>query len=447
MSKFLRICTCFALVLSTLFVWIGYAALTDELTIEGQLAFVLPDWNEVVITDVRDANGEKVLWIQPTTVDSTVNLAVGESVTYTIKVKNYSDKIKYQYSGIVKDDSVAYNALLDNGITVMTDFPNDTDVEPGEEITFTATYTVTSAAYANIDIRTLLNYKFGVHVDSVGDLAVDNALKQYEKILNTPADYAALVEEMGNNSSASGNYIGNVAGEDKSEDTSFVEKLFDGNLTLNENGVNKYVTCLIKSENVNGKPSMTLYLTPDEVKGSGTVTVYAAVFYQENGAWTSAGDLYKGTANKNNYDASLFGERNSFNTDTWCTSEQEYKVCDSSSYTVGEDTYNVNAYSYLIEAGRRNWVGVQEGGIDDVMAEVARADAGSVLRQMCNVAEAIINSGIYSSSSEAIIALDEIYTKADTMCDANGTPASGVTQAEITSLMKEFSHILKSFAD
>ncbi len=429
---------------SVVFTGVGYAALTDELTIEGQLAFVIPDWDEVVIIDVKDANGQRVTWIPPTTVDSTVNLGAGESVTYTITVKNYSERIKYQYSEIVKDDTVANNALLGNGITVTTKFPNGEAVEPGAEMTFTATYTVTSADHANTDIHTLLNYKFGVHVDSAGDLAVDNALKQYEKILNNTDQYNTLTKQMGNNTAASGIYIGNVVGS-TADDTDLIETLFGDNLTVEIDGTTKNVTCMIKQEKINGKTSMTLYLTPDTITGSGSITVYAAVFFQENGDWKQAGDLYTGTANKNNYEGSLLGTRNSFNTDTWCTSQQEYKVCDASSYTINGTTYNIDAYSYEIEEGTRNrWGIVQSGSIDDVIEETARTDAWAVFGQMRDVASAVLDSNIYSESSNAIVALKAIKQEADAMYTAGQT---NTTQAELTMLMKEFSHILRSFAD
>ncbi|MBQ9746505.1 MAG: hypothetical protein IJW21_06750, partial [Clostridia bacterium] len=225
----------FAIAFSFMFalIGVGYAQVVDTLTISGKASLEL---DGVVVTNVvlmgGSATGKSQGHFLPTNVSSEISGTAGQSVTYRITVKNFSDKYKYAYVGIECDPTAENNSIYGNGdeytgtgLTISTknldgtEFEAGTAIEAGQELTFLATYTIGSGAPANI--KTIMNYKFGVHVDSAGAMAAERTLELFLKILNTQEDYEKLTEDIdnkysgytgyGNPEAWRANYIGNVS--------------------------------------------------------------------------------------------------------------------------------------------------------------------------------------------------------------------------------------------
>jgi hypothetical protein len=177
---------------------------------------------------------------------------------------------------------------------------------------------------------------------------IDGALDAFAKILNTPEDRAKLDSVLQNNSSASGNYVGNVVGSGET-DSKVLNELFAGNLNLmlqdaNGNLVKTNLTCMIKQQDLTGDGivEMTIYMTPDNLEEVGLYrtidNVYAAVFTQVvqadgNPKWVQLGELYRGTATCNDYNGRFLPRDPgySLNTDSWKSSAVYHGVKKSSS--------------------------------------------------------------------------------------------------------------------
>ena len=151
---------------------------------------------------------------------------------------------------------------------------------------------------------------------------------RFKEILNTPAEYTKLTDQMDDNWSNgryNDSYMGTVVGA-SDDDIALLEDLFVGNLILNINGVDTEVTILIKRENVDGNKNngdgsgneMAVYMTTDPLTERGkSVPVYAAVYTSpdKGKTWSQLGQMFEGKATVNNYFG--FSGTGSFNTDTW----------------------------------------------------------------------------------------------------------------------------------
>ena len=174
-------------------------------------------------------------------------------------------------------------------------------------------------------------------------------VNKFLEILNTPADYATLTGAMDDNYDGSrawtASYIGNVAGS-TSEDSTILFELFDGELSLEVNGKEVNVTCIVKRENIDNSQNtvdsyrvnrktyrgceMTLYLTTanfDYLEYNDYPPVYAMVFTKSYGSstWVTVGEtMYEGTAQVVGYAG---GETTgSFDTGTWRSSVEYHGV-------------------------------------------------------------------------------------------------------------------------
>ena len=372
-------------VLSFMFVFscFGFATLTDKLSVSGSAKAEPP--NAVFITDATvvstNVSNESHEVIMPTNLECSFSGARNRAVTYMITVKN-NTPYKYAYSGIDYVTSTTYNgnSYIGNGVTVTTKdkqsdssgtFNSSDTLEPGAVRTFYVTYTISRTQAANKNLNFLVNFKFGIHVDSAGDAAIDNALEKFTSILNDTSaggGYEVLADKIDDKYDGrndwKANYIGNV-GNAVDNDMMTVETLFAGQLTMIVNGKTQKAWVLIKHENLDNNEmtgddytlnynqyglvthkgcEMTLYLTVDKLdKANGWAPVYATVFTCDRDAagntvseWYKVGDSYYGQANIVGYRGES-GGTGSFVTDNWKSHSSSYQVSEDYSYNVGAD--------------------------------------------------------------------------------------------------------------
>jgi len=175
MAKWMKALFCVVFSFSFIFMAIGYASVSDILMVSGQANVTPPNYDEVVITNVSVASGttvssEKSSYVAPTNVTSTITGTAGQVIIYKITAHNYSETDRYVYTGISCSSEfsdvaskLTISASMDQANKEK--LPNDTSakytegvpVEPGEDIVFYATYTLTGdIASENIWI----NYTF-----------------------------------------------------------------------------------------------------------------------------------------------------------------------------------------------------------------------------------------------------------------------------------------------
>ena len=316
------------------FIVFGYAALTDELTVEGQ-ASLTPHVQGIFITDITvvartngiSDNGSE--YIKPTNIKSNVSVSASGSITYKITVENTSD-ITYWYRGIVvPEDLTGYRNDLVNksgGITITTNdklsdisgtFNNEDWIPPHTVREFYAIYSFGASALGSMN--TFLNFSFGEKVASYGD--------EVHAILNDPEKYEylsrafdeAYAEQNGKT------VIGNIG-----SDAEIFNTLFGGDIMLD----GEPVTVMIQRDNIDGKSTgdsysptgptgceYTLYITTGDGK------VYAVSYaIQEGGVWQQIGELYEGTVNNGTYTDGEGTTTTAMDITTWKADQKTYTV-------------------------------------------------------------------------------------------------------------------------
>lgn len=363
------------LVCMTCFMSLGYAELNDTLSVNGSANIKIPEG--LFITQVKtlsSSNTDKntVTFLEySTTVQSTISRRGSSAgkVVYQITVLNNTD-YEYAYRGLYYISSQGSNSYVstsnaNNKLGVVVDFPEGKIVGPREKLTFTVTYTVGKSIGSNLNLETMLNYQFGINVDSI-DKAYDIVHSKFLNILNTPTTYTQLVDVLDDKFDGqqewTSNYVGNV-GNAINNDMMTVETLFAGQLTMMVNGQAQKAWVLIKHENLDGNENtgddyslnytqygnvthkgceMTLYLTVDKLdKANSWAPVYVTVFTCDKdangnvvGDWYKVGDSYYGEANVVGYRGES-GGTGSFVTDNWRSFASTYQVTDDYSYSVG----------------------------------------------------------------------------------------------------------------
>lgn len=266
------------------FINVGYAQVADALSVTGSMQYKF-EFEGILISSVEldsdSVNGitagdyEEVF---PTNLKNTVTLTDNNaSVTYKITFTNISSRYTYTYKGIQCDTSLDsfdngyYSKTAANNKFIVSlvkedgkTFAEGTSIKPGEEIVLYATYTFNRNMQKNREFSFFLNYKFGVHVSSMGEMAVEKTLSAFIEALNTPEEYGELILHIDDKFAGEpwqANYIGNVsqagsgtASEQAKQDAAVVEGLIGSGLTLTIDGVTKNVTVLIKRENLDGNP-------------------------------------------------------------------------------------------------------------------------------------------------------------------------------------------------
>ena len=387
MKKSTQILITLMLSFSFVFSIIGYAQLTDTLTVHGQLE-AAPLQDLYIVSVASGGSNAQTNAYTKTVHSSTVDLGASSSgtATFTITVLNNTGYTYYFDKMVWADDAYDNTNIVPtlNGIKAKYELLN------GETVTFTVTFSYKNASnISNTVLNSVINYQFVPNADDAGDIAVMNVLDKFKEILNdetTGGAFEKLIENMeASGRRANQTYIGNVVGAD-SEDTKIVEELFTDEimnylvLPIGDNK-NKEVTAIIKRAALDGDSTtgtnivdnngnvttagceMTIYLTPDDIPedrlffGSGgrSITVYAAVFTTDaEGNWYQLSPLYAGKATTNNYDGSLFSTTNSFNTDTWRSSAGTYAMPDGTSVTVSADQTIQTLTTALVNEKKKN---------------------------------------------------------------------------------------------
>ena len=402
MTKQTTIVLSIALSFMFLFSAIGYSSLTDALEIEAAVKYEMPSAlaiTSIVVESTSNVEHYEVTYIKHTTTvdalidkkDDTTTTTSGRpgrpgtttTTTYTgtvvCKITVYNNtEYEYAYRGLYYQSSLSgYNGnpkvseqAGDSNLGVVVSFENnDRVVAPGEYLTFTVTYTVGKKMDDSTDWKTLLNFQFGINVESE-IAAVDALHSKFLDILNTSSTYNTLYDAIDDKFDGAqewtSNYIGNVS-DAVDADSYVVETLFAGQLNMLINGVVTPATVLIKHENLDNNVltgdsytvkynnsntpttyygcEMTLYLTIDPLTTkNGQAPVYVTVFTcdsDENGNvnsdWYKIGETYIGKAPIVGYKGES-GGTGSFVTDNWVSDRATYKVTDRYSYTVNQGT-------------------------------------------------------------------------------------------------------------
>ncbi len=387
MTKRMKIILCAVLSFMLCFMAAGYAAVSDPFVLMGHANVEVP--SGLFIIDVQPkANTTSGLYTNTvsvpsysTSLDCTLSKASDRTagkVTYMITVLN-NTKLTYAYRGLYYqsaldryDNNYVSTTNSNTKIGVVTSFPNGKTVDPGQTLTFEVTYTIGSNRNtfpARTEYRTLLNYQFGINVDSV-ESAREVVNDKFLNILNTTSTYKTLVDVLDNKFDGSqewtSNYIGNV-GNATADDAVAVNTLFAGQLQMIIDGAVQPATVIIKHENVDNNTmtgddyeavnqnnggvfrgygcEMTMYLTTDSLStANGWAPVYVSVFTCDrdadgniSGGWYRIGDVYEGRAPIVGYNGEA-GRTGSFVTDNWVAEAATYQVTNSYSYYVADGT-------------------------------------------------------------------------------------------------------------
>lgn len=326
------------------FACLGYAQLTDNLTINGTADSAPPEKVFITAVTTSGTNGGNatVNSFSDTVVNSMVNLGSSANGTakFTVTVYNNTNTV-YGYNAMIY--TVGEFTYDNENIKVEPDIERRTEVAPGEYLTFEVNVSyVDTKNITDTVLNSVITYEFLPLEDipeDEGEIAVSGVLEQFKKILNNevngnPNSYGQLITQMydnSNNDRYTPDYIGNV--EDASNaDKELLENLFQGQLSLNINGTDTPVTLMIKEKDVDGNTAngdeMTIYMTTDDLQKSNNswfsapeyAPVYAAVFRKttlDDGTlkWVQVGDMYLGSAEIKQYNG--YRGSGSFDTDNW----------------------------------------------------------------------------------------------------------------------------------
>lgn len=362
MAKLTKFFAWILLSFMSLFLVVGYAALTDNVFIYGEGTAEGKPFEGVYIsaTSLHSINGASSVSFahyKPTNFSVTASPArSGGSLTYKITVHNNTD-VTYWYIQQKFITDFESNALIgqQNGITVVTkDHPDDTSstfnsedwIPPQTYRDFYVTYTFGSNAQAYP--VTLINFEFGIKMDAVHDkfLAVLNDTSK-----NGGYEYLAKVFD--EKYAESGETVIANIGEEKE----IFNKLFGSELTVNVDGVETPVTVMVQRENVDnrttgdsytgasGAPTgceYTVYITIDALNSpTGEAIVYAVSYstggVASTGSWYQLGQLYEGSADIMDYDTATPGMQGAFDIDSWIATPNRYEVADGITYLVGQE--------------------------------------------------------------------------------------------------------------
>lgn len=440
---------CAALSLMFLFISIGHAALSDPLSMIGTAEVEIPSGLFITNITPKGSSGVDVNTATFFDYSTTIELSISKSsngtegsVSYDVTVFN-NTKREYAYRAIYFQPNLEkYNNDIVNtsnarsSLTVTTNFPNGNKVAPGASLTFTVTYTLgrSTTLAARNTYKTLLNYQFGINVDSEPE-AVEVVHDKFLDILNTKTTYDELVAAIDNKYDGynewTSNYIGNVT-DATNDDSVAVNDLFAGHLQLVIDGETKPATVLIKHENLDGDTStgddyvaypsgngspfygygceMTLYLTTDDLVktwNKSNAPVYVTVFTcdrDENGDisgdWYRIGEVYAGVAPIVTYDGN--SGNGSFVTDDWVSTAATYQITDHYSYRVGEGDTIKN------------------------LVQVVDPAAIAELQRLLDIGKAMIDDTTYAGTGITVI--EDAFERASDFftLDPNGNPVANV---------------------
>lgn len=344
MKIWIKVLSGIALSFMCLFVCVGYASVTEQLIVVGEVEAVPPKavFITTITTDGTNGGNATVNSYSLTVVNSMVNLSQNKKGTakFTVTVYNNTD-VTQGYNAMIY--TLGEETYDNENIVVTPQIERRTAVEPNEYLTFEITVEYKDASkITDTVLNSVITYEF-LPLDDIpedeGEIAVSGVLEQFRKILNNevtgrPLSYSELIGQMNQYSANDRNdssYIGNVDGA-SNNDIALLDGLFQGQLNLNINGTDTPVTVLIKNEEVDGNTAngneMTIYMTTDDLQKTSSgwfspteyAPVYAAVFRKETledgtEKWSQIGDMYLGSAEIKRYDG--WPGSGSFDTDNW----------------------------------------------------------------------------------------------------------------------------------
>ncbi len=320
--------------LSSLFLCVGYAALTDTLLLSGTASATPGAYVYISKTELRSGSATDIAK-SGTVLSSRVTLDNSASSQTVIRVtlKNNTE-YPYTFNGITYTEGP--DTYDNTAISVSANIDKGAELASGAETTFDVTFKYKSGVSTNKVLNSIINISYIPASEYIPEIAVKTSIGRFGEILNDETTYNTLITAMDTTSSGRRNtsYIGNVVGATDA-DTAAVNNLFTENgknlLTLEIGGVETNVTAMIKREDIGGSTDkeMVIYMTGQEITGNifnpATVQVFAAIYVQtESGEWVQKGTLYEGTATTNPYYISL--SCNSFNTDTWRSAQTYHGV-------------------------------------------------------------------------------------------------------------------------
>ncbi len=347
---------CISLSLMCLFVCIGYAAYTENISVSGSIGADPPEPQGLYISKVEvyhaiglTENGTEI--ILPTNLSSSFNVTTQNArITYAITVYNKTD-MTYWYLGqeiAPETDPNGYigtsNGIIitttDGSSTSSTPFDQSDWVPPHTERTFYATYTFGSRPQGNV--TTLINFSFGLHMASFSDA--------FLKVLNDRVSeygYDYLTDAFEDNYKENESRVIANMGDDEE----IFNNLFGASLTVNMNGEELPVKIIVERRNVDGNESKgdtyeadsslkgceyTVYITVDDLENANHATVYTVSYTRgADGIWYMIGELYEGKCNVEQYENSTNPNDIAFDISSWRAVAKEYTVIGNLKYKVG----------------------------------------------------------------------------------------------------------------
>ena len=453
-----------AFLLATSFICVGYAALTDNISVSGTGSLTKQHGLYISAVEYISSNNAKAVSqdiVMPTNVKNSVTASSrNATVTYAITVTNDTD-ITYWYLGATAYDKYGNNALIGaaNGISISTKdnsasnssvFDTNDWIPPKSTRVFYATYTYGNSALGSMS--TLVNFNFGLKMDAVEDevLAVLN-----DKI--SPTGYQYLSEVFDKiYAEEKRTVIGNVG-----EDAEVFRNLFGADLTIDVNGVATPVTIMIERKNVdgnansgdaykgNGAPTgceYTIYVTTENLDNPGSKATVYAVSYTcgSDGMFYQIGELYEGECTITDYDTSDQKYEGAFSVSDWKATEKIYTVTDKISYKVG--------YEQGTEYDKLSSLSQLMSTKDQEFYNAVNNNSGDLLKPVCNVLYSYYhNNGQYietenfnNKGKQGYDALKVAFDKVKPYClIANGAQevkiqnASSLSRAELIQYLSE----------
>ncbi len=453
------------------FILVGYASLTDNVSIRGEGKLTIPEGlfitNVTVLGSPSNMDAQSFEFFEYSTTlkvsgnrkSSWQNRA--GSVTYEITVLNNTDleyayrDIYYQSSADGYDNSYISKTTGNKKIAVTCSLNNLNSsqrvVAPRGTLTFNVTYTY-GKDLSDVTYDTLINYQFGINVETEEE-AREAVYSKFANILNTSSTYEELLTKIddkydGYNEWTS-NYIGNV-GSATTDDAVTVNTLFAGQLQMLINGQQRAARVIIKHENLDnnnmtgddyiavneqnkGSPfygygcEMTMYFTVDALdRANGEAEVFVAVYTCDRdaagnivGEWYRIGDTYVGKAPIVSYDGTA-GGTGSFVTDNWVANRADYPLSENFTYRVNQGTT-----------------------IKTLMQEYDAA-ATAELQNLLDRAKAMIDDTTYAGTG--IMIVEKAYNSAVDFftVDADGKPhvIEGITRAQLCHVISDLDHAL-----
>lgn len=354
MKTWAKVAIGMALSFMCIFVSLGYAQLTDELTITGTANAAPP--NDIFIYDISNVvTSGATLTTSPVSVDypSTKFLSEitfsknGSYVTFDVQILNGT--LVDHIFDILEELSAMTDGstgLSYAGVDWTVSPTQGTVVKAGQMMKFKVTLKYTGSG-TNQKRKMLHNFNFELNSDDLTQVVSKGVTDRFADILNNRLEedvyyeyngetvhilkgstFNAIDKNMeGSKPSwlSSGRYIGNLTGADK-DDLALMNALFGDTLTFPIGGKEEPITVMVKEKNVVGSDDldMVLFITGDKLSATYTyVPVYAVVFSKNaNGVWEQQGDIFAGEARTNNYSGG-YGN-GSFDTESWRSTQVYY---------------------------------------------------------------------------------------------------------------------------